>query len=435
MTIDTNSIPPLPSRNQAGFSDEVDAFITWFLNTFPTEFNDSIVALNLNSTNGTSSTSNSIGTGAKTFTANTAKSWQPGMWALIADTAAPSTNYMAGPITSYNSGTGSLVVNVQVAVGSGTKTAWTISQSAPGGATLGANAYTGTQSFAKGADIASAATTNIWTTDGNLVHVTGTTGITSLGTAPQAGAFKMVIFDGVLTLTNSANLALPDNENFTTEAGDMAIVFADTTTQLDVVFFRKLTQASATRKGQVELLTDAEYQTGTDTTRALTAAVARAQNVYELTPASQTGANIDITGIPSWVKLLIVPLASNSTTGTSLPIFQLGDAGGFETTGYLGFATVNAGGAAPSIGNPTNGFGLTNTNNAAATRHGIAVFSRIDSATNLWSYSYVGGRSDTNVEERGGGSKALSQPLTQLRFTTAGGVETIDGGFIRAYAM
>jgi hypothetical protein len=47
----------------------------------------------------------------------------------------------------------------------------------------------------------------------------------------------------------------------------------------------------------------------------------------------------------------------------------------------------------------------------------------------------VGGRSDTNVEERGGGSKALSQPLTQLRFTTAGGVETIDGGFIRAYAM
>jgi hypothetical protein len=221
MTIDTNNIPALPSRNQAGFSDQVDAFITWFLNTFPSEFNDSIEALNLNDVIGSSSTSNSVGTGAKTFTANTAKSWQPGMWVLIADTAAPSTNYMAGPVTSYNSGTGSLVVNVAVAVGSGTKTAWTISQSAPGGATLGANSYTGTQSFAKGADVASAATTNVWTTDGNLVHVTGTTGITSLGTAPQAGAFKLVIFDGVLTLTHSANLNLPDSENFTTEAGDM----------------------------------------------------------------------------------------------------------------------------------------------------------------------------------------------------------------------
>jgi hypothetical protein len=435
MTIDTNNIPALPSRNQAGFSDQVDAFITWFLNTFPSEFNDSIEALNLNDVIGSSSTSNSVGTGAKTFTANTAKSWQPGMWVLIADTAAPSTNYMAGPVTSYNSGTGSLVVNVAVAVGSGTKTAWTISQSAPGGATLGANSYTGTQSFAKGADVASAATTNVWTTDGNLVHVTGTTGITSLGTAPQAGAFKLVIFDGVLTLTHSANLNLPDSENFTTEAGDMALVVADTTTQLDVLFFRKLPAATATKKGIVELLTEAEYQTGTDAGRVLTAAVARNQNVYEISPGAQTGTAIDFTGIPAWAKVVMISLEGNSTSGTSLPIFQLGDAGGIEATGYLGYATVNSGGASPSIGNPTTGFGLTNTNNAAATRHGLAIFTRSTPGSNTWVYSYLGGRSDTNVEERGGGSKSLSAPLDRIRYTTAGGVETIDAGTLRAFAF
>jgi hypothetical protein len=127
MTIE--NVPSLPNRNQAGFSDQVDTFITWFLETFPDQFNADIIALNLNSTIGTSSTSNSIGTGAKTFTANTAKSWQPGMFLTIADTAAPSTNYMLAQVTSYNSGTGALVVNVTEIGGSGTKTAWTISQS------------------------------------------------------------------------------------------------------------------------------------------------------------------------------------------------------------------------------------------------------------------------------------------------------------------
>lgn len=90
---------------------------------------------------------------------------------------------------------------------------------------------------AKGADIASAATTNIWATDGNTVHVTGTTTITSFGTAPQAGARRKVIFDGALTLTHDAlTLVLPGAANITTAAGDIAEVIADTTTKHRVVF-------------------------------------------------------------------------------------------------------------------------------------------------------------------------------------------------------
>jgi hypothetical protein len=86
---------------------------------------------------------------------------------------------------------------------------------------------------AKGAAVASAATTDIWGAgDGTLLHVTGTTTITSLGTAPQAGALRVLLFDAALTLTHGANLILnAGGANITTAAGDMAVVVADTTTR------------------------------------------------------------------------------------------------------------------------------------------------------------------------------------------------------------
>jgi hypothetical protein len=93
--------------------------------------------------------------------------------------------------------------------------------------------------FAEGASVASAATADIWTTDGNTVHITGTVTITSLGTAPQAGAFKLVIFDDALTLTHGANVNLPGAVNLTTAAGDMMLVYADSTTQFDIMFYTR----------------------------------------------------------------------------------------------------------------------------------------------------------------------------------------------------
>ena len=75
---------------------------------------------------------------------------------------------------------------------------------------------------AKGADIASAATTNLSTATGQYVHVTGTTTITALGTA-RAGIRRSVVFDGALILThNATSLILPGGANVTTAAGDSA---------------------------------------------------------------------------------------------------------------------------------------------------------------------------------------------------------------------
>jgi hypothetical protein len=123
------ALPTPPNRNMSPeeFIAAADAFLE-ALPQFQEEANAAAEAMNLNATSGTSATSNSIGTGAKTFTANTGKSWLPGMFLVIADTAAPSTNSMIAQVTSYNSGTGALVVDVKAVLGSGTKTAWTISQ-------------------------------------------------------------------------------------------------------------------------------------------------------------------------------------------------------------------------------------------------------------------------------------------------------------------
>jgi len=85
-----------------------------------------------------STTSVAIGTGSKSFTVETGKMFAPGQYMLIADTAAPYTNFMWGQVTSYNTSTGALVFESLAITGSGTKTAWSIGLSGPQGATGGA---------------------------------------------------------------------------------------------------------------------------------------------------------------------------------------------------------------------------------------------------------------------------------------------------------
>ncbi len=81
--------------------------------------------------------------------------------------------------------------------------------------------------MAKGADIASATTTNIGSATGNYVQITGTTTITGLGTA-AAGVWRNVTFTGALLLTyNATSLILPTSANITTAAGDTAIFVSE----------------------------------------------------------------------------------------------------------------------------------------------------------------------------------------------------------------
>ena len=89
--------------------------------------------------------------------------------------------------------------------------------------------FTGTVNFsgaineAKGDDITSAASIDLGAATGNLVHITGTTGITSLGTPTgvAAGASRTTVTDNILTFTHSASLICITSDNITTAAGDI----------------------------------------------------------------------------------------------------------------------------------------------------------------------------------------------------------------------
>lgn len=117
---------PAPARNQApaDFVTNMDNFFG-ALPTLITEVDAVAAAMNLNSLSDTSITSNSIDiSGNKTFAVSAGKSFLPGQYLNIADTAAPTTNSFLAQIFSYSGTT--LVVTPLYIRGSGTKTAWTI---------------------------------------------------------------------------------------------------------------------------------------------------------------------------------------------------------------------------------------------------------------------------------------------------------------------
>ena len=128
MTI--TALPSPPSRaNPTTFSAQADALMNG-LPLFVTEANATAAAMNLNSTTSVSTTSLTVGTGSKSLTVEAGKSYQVGMFVMVAYTTTPTT-WMHGVVTAYNSGSGALTVTVDAVMGSGTQTAWTVTQSAP----------------------------------------------------------------------------------------------------------------------------------------------------------------------------------------------------------------------------------------------------------------------------------------------------------------
>lgn len=146
---------------------------------------------------------------------------------------------------------------------------------------------------------------------------------------------------------------------------------------------------------------------------------------------STSGTSIDFTSIPSWAKKVTVLFSGVSTSGTSIPLIQLGDAGGVEVTGYLGGAGIYDDGPTVTTTAQTIGFGINSSHSAAFVIHGSATISLFGS--NQWIYSSsMANSSATNPGAcfTGGGSKTLSDVLTQVRITTVNGTDTFDAGSI-----
>jgi len=129
----------------------------------------------------------------------------------------------------------------------------------------------------KGADIASATTTDLAAVTGLMHDITGTTTITGFGTTDTAdGIWKILQFDGALTLTHGAStIILPGGANITTAAGDVGIFIHEGSGVWRCVSYvraayQPLTAASDTVVGGVELAIQSEMETGTSTTLGVT---------------------------------------------------------------------------------------------------------------------------------------------------------------------
>lgn len=125
MTITTLPTAPLRTMSPAEFVAAANTFLA-ALPTFSSQVNADLSALlTLSQLVSTSTTSLTIGTGSKSLTVQTSKAYLVNQVVRIYNTVTPD-NYMGGTVTSYDSGTGALVVNVTATNGSGTLTAWTV---------------------------------------------------------------------------------------------------------------------------------------------------------------------------------------------------------------------------------------------------------------------------------------------------------------------
>lgn len=188
-------------------------------------------------------------------------------------------------------------------------------------------------------------------------------------------------------------------------------------------------------------VSQAEAEAGTATTDRNWTAQRVAQAIAALaagggltlgTPIVTTsGTSHDFTGIPAGTKKITMTIEGISTTGTSTPMVQIGDAGGIEASGYLGSVSL-ASGAAQSA-NFTNGLKLSidiNGWGATSVAHGRVELTLLDPSTNTWALTGHLGHSSIAMSLISAGSKSLSAELTQIRLTTNGGSDTFDAGKI-----
>lgn len=210
---------PVPVRGSATFNADAEAFAQG-ISQFAADYNalSSVIDGALTST---STTSLTIGTGSKVLTVQTGLGYVIGYPLRISSSASP-TNYMDGIVTDYNTGTGSLTVNVLSVSGSGTIAAWN-TMILPGGgnfAGLTYNKFTQRQVFANEVSLASASTVDFTTGNSNQFVITGTTTITAV-TIDQGAVIK-ARFASSCTLTHGTNLQVQGGANYTTAAGDIA---------------------------------------------------------------------------------------------------------------------------------------------------------------------------------------------------------------------
>jgi len=184
--------------------------------------------------------------------------------------------------------------------------------------------------------------------------------------------------------------------------------------------------ASETVEGIVERATDAEAATGTDTTRYTSPKqlADSAKFTYDTEVATTSGSSVTLTtSIPSNATEVLVLLNNVSQSDTNNQIrLQVGDAGGFETSGYR--ATIRSGSTNFAL---TDAIPLSDTGiDTADLMDGTIRMNLFDPAIFLWKTTGTVNRSTNNAIGVLQASKSTSQALTSIRLNLTTG--TFDAG-------
>ena len=141
------------------------------------------------------------------------------------------------------------------------------------------------------ATFASASTVDLGSKTASIITISGVTTITSFGSSALPGEIKELIFSGILVLTQSASLSLPNGgSNITTAAGDRASVTYTGAGAWEVLSYQKAdgTALSGSSTGAAQLLASAQGMNAPLNLR-INASVA----LNALTVSVKTAANAD----------------------------------------------------------------------------------------------------------------------------------------------
>ena len=139
--------------------------------------------------------------------------------------------------------------------------------------------------------------------------------------------------------------------------------------------------------------------------------------------ATNSGSEIDFTGIPSTATMIILNMQYVSLSGSDHIRIQIGDSGGIETTGYdMGLGEIGSS-STQGIAN-----GLPMYLASAGRQVSSTVFITLsNSSNNTYNMSSVNYRRDSAQMQIAQGSKTLSGVLDRVRIETTGS-NTFDAG-------
>jgi hypothetical protein len=170
--------------------------------------------------------------------------------------------------------------------------------------------------------------------------------------------------------------------------------------------------------------------TATDVTTALpnSRALFRGRGwTYAPVQLTTSGTAFDFNDIPSWVTEIKLLLVEVSLSGADDLAVAIGDAGGFEATGYVSASAFMTNAVAISADDYTNAFGIIG-DTSAISFSGEFILTKFDGSTWVSAHTFRRGASSVVT---GGGAKTLSATLTRVRLTRIG-TDTFDTGSVVA---